>query len=648
VGDRSALAILDRCVRGLGGEERPGQQALTAAVADALGGPHHLVAEAPTGSGKSLAYLAALVASGRTAVVATATLALQDQLWRKDVPLVRDHGGVPFEAAVLKGRGQYLCLARLRAAVGGDALFDERPGPDFAAQLRVLERYAARAETGDAADVEGVPPAVWRAVSCGPNECPGAARCPAGDECFAERARLVADGADVLVVNHALYLAHLAAGGGVLPPHDVVVFDEAHALADVATRALGAEVAPGGLRQLAGRLRAAGGAAGDADGLLEAADRLEDCLGELEGRVDPTAGRLAGVLAAAAERAAAALASLPRDRAEPRQAQTAQLASARVEALRHLQAPAAGEVAWVEGGERPVLRLAPVDVGPRLAPRLFGRLPCVLTSATLGPGSRFEPLGRRLGLDPDADPSSGLGYAAARLDSAFDVRAQALLYVPRSLPDPRQPAWADAAAEELAALVAGAGGRALVLCTSRRAVERFATALRASTSHPVLAQGEAANAQLLERFTAEETSCLVATRAFWQGVDVPGPSCVLVVIDRLPFSRPDDPLEQARREAAEAGGGSAFRDVDLPAAALVLAQGAGRLLRRSTDRGVVAVLDSRLATAGYRRVLLDALPPMRRSVDRSEAIDVLAAAGSPRPAVEATDGVDRPSEVVAR
>ena len=623
------LDVLGRCVRALDGDDRAGQRELTDAVAAALAEPHHLVVEAPTGSGKSLAYLAAVVASQKVAVIATATLALQDQLWRKDVPLVREHGGVPFEAEVLKGRSQYLCLARVRAAGAGDALFDERPGPDFAAQLTRLERYAAETDIGDAAGIDGVPPSAWRAVSCGPQECPGAARCPEGEECFAEHARVRADGASVLIVNHALYLAHVAAGGGVLPAHDVVVFDEGHAVVDVATRALGCDLTAGGLRQLAARVRTAG--APDADALFADADRLEDCLDDLEGRVDPAEGRLAEVLAGAAERVAALGGALRRDTTEPRVAQAARLVASRLETLRHLQTPAAGEVAWVEGTDRRTLRLAPVDVGPRLAERLFASRPSVVTSATLGPGVRFEPLARRLGLDPDAACPSERGYASRRLGSPFDVRRQALLYVPRSLPDPRQPSWTDAATDELTALVAAAGGRALVLCTSRRAVERFAAALREHTGHPVLAQGDEVNAALLDRFAAEETSCLVATRAFWQGVDVPGPACVLVVIDRLPFARPDDPLEQARREAVEATGASAFAEVDLPAAALTLAQGAGRLLRRTTDRGVVAVLDPRLATAGYRRVLLDALPPMRRSVTRADAVAMLAEARADAP-----------------
>ena len=453
VAGSEALDVLARCVGALGGDDRAGQRALTEAVASAFDEPHHLLAEAPTGSGKSLAYLAAAVTAGQVTVVATATLALQDQLWRKDLPLVRAHGGVPFEAAVLKGRGQYVCLARLRAAAGGDALFDERPGPDLPAELARVERFAAASETGDAADLEGgISPAAWRAVSCGPQECPGASRCPAGGDCFAERARVAADGADVLVVNHALYLAHLAAGGGVLPPHDVVVFDEAHALADVATRALGREVAPGGLRQLAARARAAGVPAEDSDRLAELADRLEDCLADLDGRVDPTADRLAGLLAATAERIAGLSARLGRAGDDPRAAQTATLAAARLDAVRHLQAQSVGEVAWVDGAERRTLRLAPVDVGPQLAPLLFAARPSVLLSATLGPGARFEPLARRLGLDPTGTPPGDRAYAAARLDSPFAVREQAMLYVPRALPDPRQPGWADAAGEELCAL----------------------------------------------------------------------------------------------------------------------------------------------------------------------------------------------------
>lgn len=623
----TALAVLDQCVRGLGGDDRPGQRLLTEAVAAALDDSHHLVAQAPTGSGKSLAYLAPVVAAGRATVVATATLALQDQLWRKDLPLVADHADIPFEAAVLKGRAQYLCLARLRAAVAGDALFDERPGPDFAAELTRLERFAAGSDTGDASDAN-VAPGVWRAVSCGPNECPGATRCPAGEDCFAEHARRRADGADILVVNHALYLAHLAAGGTLLPEHDVVIVDEAHAFADTATRALGGEVAPGGLRQLAGRLRIAGAPNDQADAVAEVADRLDDTLDELEGRVDPTEGRLASVLATAAERISTASARLDRSDDAPRTAQTARLAASRLEAVRRVRAPGVDEVAWLEGGERPVLRLAPVEIGSRLAPMLFSNQTCVLVSATLGPGARFEPFTRRLGLDPTADAATERGYLAARVESPFDVRGQSLLYVPRQLPDPRRDGWADAAGEELCSLVAAAGGRTLVLCTSRRAVERFSALLRDRTDHAVLAQGDAANATLLEQFAAEETSCLVATRAFWQGVDIPGPACVLVVIDRVPFTRPDDPLEQARREAVERAGGSGFRDVDLPAAALVLAQGAGRLLRHRDDRGVVAVLDPRLATAGYRRVLLEALPPMRRTVERQAVVEFLRTAGA--------------------
>jgi len=663
-----ALEVLDRTVAGLGGDDRPGQHRLATGVAEAIADGHHLLAEAPTGSGKSLAYLAPIVAAGVRAVVATATLTLQDQLWRNDLPLLREHSGRPVSSALLKGRSNYLCLARLDGADTSDALFDERPGPTFSKDLLALQSFAESTDTGDVADLDdAIAPSSWRAVTCGPIECPGATRCDHGVECFAERARFRAEEVDILVVNHALYAAHLAAGGRVLPPHDVLVVDEAHAFDRIATSALGADVTAAGLRQLAGRLRRAGARAELAERLNESAERLEAVLGDLEGRVDPTGEALAGALASAAERVATASGGVNATE-NALAAQAVKLASTRLESLRRLQTPAAGEVAWVEGGDRATLRLAPVSIGSRLAPLLFATVPVVMVSATLGPGERFEPLARRLGLDPAQSPSDpganprprdgdeaspgggandalddgirdgdgthdgvddadrGLGYEALHIESPFALREQGMLYVAKHLPDVRDAEWADAAADELCELVDAAGGRTLVLCTSWRGVRAFSEVLRERTEHTVLTQGDDTTARLIEEFGDDETSCLVATRAFWQGLDVPGPACVLVVIDRLPFARPDDPLEQARREAVERSGGDGFREIDLPAAALVLAQGTGRLIRSHDDRGVVAVLDRRLATAGYRSVLLASMPPLRRVVDPGEARSFLEAA----------------------
>jgi ATP-dependent DNA helicase DinG len=625
-GAPGAAAVLRAAVAALGGDERPGQLALADAVAAAMAGRHHLVAEAPTGSGKGLAYLSAAVTSGRHVVVSTATLTLQDQLWRRDLPHLSAHGGVPFRPALLKGRSQYVCRSKLRAALDGRPLLDERPGPTLIRDLERLERFAARSTSGDLAEVD-IADDSRRAASCAPRECPGAAKCTDGPECFAERARELAARADVLVVNHALYCAHLASGGNVLPQHDLVVFDEAHALPDVATTAFGLDVSPMGLRQLAARLGRVGVARADTDLVAASADGLERALDALDGRVDPTADALATALGVAAERLTTASAAIDDGDDPTAAAQVRQLAASRLDALRRLQSPRDDEVAWREG---PTLRLAPISVAAAFAERLLRHRAVVLVSATLGGGGRFAPFAAQLGLDPEAvpgpaadepaadddgPPAPGTGYVDLLVETPFDFRTQAILYVARHLPEPRDPAWTDAAATEAAGLVAAAGGRALVLCTSRAAVTRLSAVLRDHGDHPVLVQGEGSRAALLQQFGADEQSVLVATRSFWMGVDVPGPSCVLVVIDRLPFQRPDDPLAEARRAAAERAGGSGFRDVDLPAAALVLAQGAGRLIRSRRDRGVVAVLDRRLATAGYRDVLLDALPPMRRVVD---------------------------------
>jgi ATP-dependent DNA helicase DinG len=642
-----APTVLAAAVAALGGEDRPGQRRLAAAVSDAMRSKHHLVAEAPTGAGKGLAYLAPAVASGLKVVVSTATLTLQDQLWHKDLPHLREHGGIDFSAALLKGRSQYVCRAKLGRALEGEALLDERPGPTMNRDLERLEAFVADTATGDLADVD-IADESRRIASCAPRECPGAGKCSFGETCFAEKARERAVTADVLVVNHALYCAHLASSGNVLPDHDVVVFDEAHSLPDVATGAFGLDVAPMGLRQLASRLSTVGVGRGDTDQVAAAADALERALDALEGRVDPTEGALAMALSSAAERLATANAAIDASEDATLAAQVAQLGASRLEALRRLQTPRRDEVAWRERG---VLHLAPISVADALADSLFDKMPVVLVSATLGGGPRFAPFARRLGLDPTADlgpilitdgPDGGaddeddeygpgLGYSDLEVESPFDFREQAMLYVAKHLPEPKSPAWAEAAATEVCDLVAAAGGRALVLCTSRAAVTRLSIVLRDKGDHPILVQGEGSRSALLQQFGADERSCLVATRSFWMGVDVPGPSCVLVVIDRLPFARPDDPLAQARREAAERRpGGNGFRDVDLPAAALTLAQGAGRLIRSRQDRGVVAVLDRRLATAGYRDTLLDALPPMRRVIDpevvRTFLADVTAAA----------------------
>ena len=296
------IVVLDRAVAGLGGEERAGQRELTRAVAAAIEDGHHLLAEAPTGSGKSLAYLAPIVAAGARAVIATATLTLQDQLWRNDLPLLREHSGLPVSSALLKGRSNYLCRARLDGSDSEQALFDERPGPTFDADLVTLRRYAQETDTGDVADLgDAVAPGSWRAMTCGPNECPGATRCDHGDSCFAELARQRAADVDIVVVNHALYAAHLAAGGQLLPEHDVLVVDEAHAFDRTATNALGADLTPGGLRQLAGRLRRAGAEAARTDALARAADGFETALEQRDGRVDPTDEQLGLALATAAD-----------------------------------------------------------------------------------------------------------------------------------------------------------------------------------------------------------------------------------------------------------------------------------------------------------------------------------------------------------
>jgi ATP-dependent DNA helicase DinG len=718
-----------------GGESRAGQQQMAAAVARSIAGGRHLVVQAGTGTGKSLAYLIPAVLSGEKVVVATATKALQDQLAGNDLPLVAEAVGREISFAVLKGRGNYLCRERV-SEIGGrgeqlslsnagtgseDVEADADPGSGsengsgssstgtgdsgdngeigrLGEQVRQLVAWAEETTTGDRAELEFEPHfRAWAAVSTTARECPGAFRCPSGRDCFAEDARARAAAADVVVVNTHLYGAHLASGGAVLPPHEVVVFDEAHEVEEVMTDSLGVDIGPGRFRALAAAARplldpSRPGALNAVDAVTEVADLFQRAIAPLAGqrisrqhivgtvedatladpegigdseppeepeppRAEPlglelglpdlpervekkskrTSGaddgprespaaepldgeaRLAQVVNLATGRLGRLVESLRASERETRDSEAAATSSRRDRALLaagHLTddlsrvlALTADEVAWVDGGARsPSLKISPIDVAPLLAERLWGTVTGVLTSATVPIG-----LGERLGLAPDSTEEIDVG-------SPFDYRDHAMLYVARQLPDRRRPEAEPALLDELEALIEAAGGRTLALFTSWRSMNVAVEALRDRLSVPILAQSDLPKPALIEAFSRDEPTCLFATLGFWQGVDVPGRTLSLVTIDRIPFPRPDEPVLQARRDRAGAG---AFNMVDLPRAGTLLAQGAGRLIRSAQDRGVVAVLDSRLATARYRQALLARVPPMKRSVDRREVVDFL-------------------------
>jgi ATP-dependent DNA helicase DinG len=628
-GNRS-VAALRRVVAALagGGEGRPGQVEMAEAVAAAVLEGRHLVVRAGTGTGKTLGYLVPAILSGRRVVVATATRALQDQLATKDLPFLDEHLDQPFDWAVLKGRSNYLCAQRLaelapRLAsgdadppIGGVQMeldhidgFAERADPS---ELARLSDWARETLTGDRSDLDHEPSeAAWAAVSTTARDCPGAHRCPRGDDCFAEAARARAAEADVVVVNQHLYGLDLSSDGAILPGHDVTIIDEAHQVDDIISATAGVELAAGRFTHLARTLRGILADAGDTITRVgDAGTLLTDALAGHRDRrlVTPLPTDLADTLVRLrnrVEEAVAALRSIPDDAPDDTSARAVRARQAATSLLDDIDAVAEpGDDHVLFGPERaPVLRLAPLDVAPLLQSQLWSRRPVVLTSATLAPG-----FGARLGLPPGSDRLLDVG-------SPFDYQANGLIYCAARLPRPTDPRWADAAVDELAALVDAAGGRTLALFTSYRAMERAARALRQRLPYPLLAQGDLPKPVLVDRFSGDPETCLFATMSFWQGIDVPGPSLSLVAIDRLPFPRPDDPLLQARREHVGAG---AFDAIDVPRAATLLAQGAGRLIRTATDRGAVAVLDPRLATARYGPKIVATLPRMRRTKDRAE------------------------------
>ena len=664
-GSPAGAALAGALAHKPGAQSRSGQEVMCLAVEAALAAGDHLLVEAPTGTGKSLAYLVpavrhALSGEDRTVVVVTATKALQEQLVGEDLPFLAGAlDGPRFDYAMLKGRSNYLCRAKLDVTLtdGVEGRLDFGAGGPLAALERVAElgEWAEDTATGDRADApEMVSDAVWSQVSVDPGECPGAAKCHAGDRCFAETARARAAGADIVVVNTHLYASHVASGGYVLPPHAAVVFDEAHTLEDVFAEALGVRLSPGRVRRVASRLRGAGVDAELSRRLERAAGLLEEALAVLAGneptRVDPTDGDLAQALAVVGTLTGDAAGALRRldpagDAARAKVAQAGRLVDGLAGNVVRLLDPAsyANQVAWVEKfRDRPELHLAIIDVGPVLAGALYPEVTVVATSATLATGGRFDDLARRLGLslpppagvdrepadpeasDPGPAPAAPPRFTALAVPSPFDHPRQGFLYVARHLPEPNDAAFPAAMHEELHALISAAGGRTLALFTSRAAMERAADALTGRDGYEIVVQDRLPRPELLARFRSGPGLALFATQSFWQGVDLPGSLCHLVTIDRLPFPRPTDPLVQARREAAAARGVNAFAAVDVPIAATLLAQGSGRLIRTTTDQGVVAVFDRRLATRSYRATLLATMPPLRRTVDRHQVIAALA------------------------
>jgi ATP-dependent DNA helicase DinG len=612
-----------------GGEARPGQVEMARQVAEAIDRDRHLVVRAGTGTGKTLAYLVPAILSGQRVVVATATKALQDQLAAKDVGFLEKHLDHPFDWAVLKGRSNYVCVQRLaevgpaESQLGLDGLAEKADPKELA---RIVD-WAARTTSGDRAELATEPSEVtWGAVSTSSRDCPGARRCPRGEACFAERARNEAGKANIIVVNLHLYGLDIASGGAILPEHDVAIIDEAHVLDDIISATCGIEVGIGRFvhvsRSMRGILAEAGATLTDLDG---AGGLLADAIRpELGNRLtSPLPDEIGTALTTVRERVAraqAALANLPddiTDDASSKALRARQAATALIDDLDSLSRPADTDVVWVEGNDRsPLLRLAPLDIAGLLRSMLWEQRPAVLTSATIAAG-----FGQQVGLPADQSVPVDVG-------SPFDYPNNALIYCAVKLPKPTAPTWPDAAIDELAALIEAAGGRTLALFTSYRAMGRAVEALGDRLPFPILAQGDLPKARLVERFSKEPETCLFATMSFWQGIDVPGPSLSLVTIDRLPFPRPDEPLLQARRERAGAG---AFVTIDVPRAATMLAQGVGRLIRTSTDRGAVAVLDPRLATAKYGPKIVAALPKMRRTRDRAEIESFLRALRTPDP-----------------
>ena len=656
-----AAAILQAAVEQIGGAVRTGQVEMAQAVAETLPGGEHTLIQAGTGTGKSLGYLAPAVAHllehpQQRVVVATATLALQAQLATRDIPTVlaaaKSVTGRTLTHAILKGRTNYVCLYRVRdqlgleqeSLLGGSEVVEalKSTAVDAASKLGAevvalrewaVEQAEARAE-GDRDDAPSHTAAGWAQVSIPVRECLGAQRCPYGVECFVERSRERARGAQLVVTNHALLAIDAMHGNTALPEYDAAIIDEAHELVARVTGAASHELSPQHVERVAKRCLPWLEDQLALD-FLEAADALRGALESVEpGRIEDDAGAVGEAFRLVRDVARRVASALTSDKDEDNERRQAAAAAKEIFDIAEIMATfSPRDVIWISEREffgRQAVQ-APLSVAGLMRERIFAERPAVLTSATLRVGGDFQAVASSVGL-AGAEP---LPWRGLDVGSPFDYRRQGILYVAKQLPAPGRDGISPEALAEVAELVWAAGGRTLGLFASQRAAEAAAVYCRKELpALEILCQGDAQLSELTRRFVADPASSLFGTLSLWQGIDVPGETCELVIIDKIPFPRPDEPLQQARQRAVAEAGGNGFMAVAATQAGLLLAQGAGRLIRRLDDRGVVAVLDPRLITARYGSFLRASLPDFWPTTDREVAIAALRRLAERRSAAE--------------
>ena len=633
----SMLTALDAAVESIGGSAREGQRNMALAIADAIESEDHLLVQAGTGTGKSLAYLIPALASGKRALVATATLALQRQLIERDLPRIKSAVekslGREISFAIYKGVGNYLCKQKLFGGSDADS--------ELLIEFSSLEEQAKRLKdwskivgiSGDRDDAPEVDRRVWAASSVSGRECVGADDCAYGSSCFAVLAKAKAQNADIVVTNHTLLAIEVVDSHPILPDRDVVILDEAHEFSDRTTQAVTEELTAQRVLRAATMYRKFSGerGAGPAQDLTVAAEEFEEAIAQY--RDDFLSGGDRSSEERRLEELPIALLDPIRSIKEATEAISQRLSAdeeilegdvlaerARVKGAineiktvtQKMMRAREGSVLWFEPTYS-TLYLAPLSVSDVLAENLFSSSPVIATSATMTVSRSFEPVKRNLGI---ADIE---GLTTLDVGTPFDFEKQGMLYLASHLPEPTREGPTREALDELAELIEAADGRTLALFSSWRAVEAADAHLRKvlfDLEIPIITarRGDPVGS-LVERFSKEERSVLIGTISLWQGVDVPGSSCILVAIDRIPFPRPDDPVMAARSRQADSEGGSGFMQVSLPRAALLLAQGSGRLIRSHEDRGVVAILDSRITKKRYGEILINSMPPLWRTED---------------------------------